>query len=75
MLGLTRARRGDYPSSIRKAFEGSTFQREALKPVTNQATTTPGSGRRCATYTDMGVTLTCSGPTQRDGIRRNWHAW
>ena len=45
------------------------------KPVTNQVTTTPGNGRRSATYPDTGIPPTCGNPTQPDGIRRNRHAW
>ena len=50
-------------------------QTEFPEPVTNQATTDSGDGRRNATYPDTNILLGCSNPTQADAIRRFRHAW
>jgi hypothetical protein len=39
-----------------------------LETATNQATTTPGNAGQSATYSDTGIGLTCSNPTQCDII-------
>ena len=48
----------DRPPSARSSYGG-------LKLVANQVTTAPGRSRHSATYTCMGIALTCGDPTQR----------
>jgi len=45
------------------------------KPMTNQVTTTPGSGRRSATQLNADNVLACSNPTRSDPARRDRQAW
>ena len=53
----------------------SWIRRKVLGPVTKQATTAPGHGRRSATQSDIRDPLNCGNRTQPDVIGRNRHAW
>jgi len=47
-----------------------TIRQPRLEASDKPSDNDPGNGRRSATYSDTGICLTCSNPTQRDGIRR-----
>jgi len=66
---------GQGAGRYRVRLGGSTSPREAVTPVTNQATTTPATDRRSATSSDTRIRLTCSNQTWCDAARRHRDAW